>query len=316
MAVVGPLGLLKTIRELKLADIAAQAERTPRLVLYGTPEERQFLRSLLRDGSEDALDLARLEKAIYDVEPTAEEEGAAASLPDAQALFTTKPPSPSLLRLRLPVFQVTDEASLKSAAVRLAAQQGEWVIALGRHVPALRAAVAERLTGETAAVNAEIALISALPGIAPVTQILLPPAAVADIVLLTKNQVMLVLKLAAVYGRALEVTQRLWELAPTIGSAFGWRQLARELVGAVPGGVGVIAKATVAYAGTYTIGRAAQFYYTQGFRFPAAEERRTYAEALARAREAVAGMWSRVRGEAHSATPGNDDEGEANVGDR
>ena len=54
------------------------------------------------------------------------------------------------------------------------------------------------------------------------------------------------------------------ELLPVVGSAFGWRAAARELVGLVPGGIGLVVKGSIAYAGTYTIGKAAVIYYSTG----------------------------------------------------
>ncbi len=217
------------------------------------------------------------------------------TLDHSAGVLVAAPLNEALRRLKVPVYRVTDAESLQRAGRDLAEQQAEWLISLGRHLPGLRAALAEHLTSATSAANAQIALISALPGVLPIAEILLPPAAVADIVFLTKNQILLVIKLAALYGEPIDLVARLWEVAPVIGGAFGWRALARELVGVVPGGVGVIAKGSVAYAGTYTVGRAAQIYYAHG-NPPSAEERqRIYHEALERARAIVTRMADRLR---------------------
>ncbi|NLC58638.1 MAG: hypothetical protein GX774_17535 [Armatimonadetes bacterium] len=296
MAIVGPLGLVNLIREVSAAALRKQADQVPRVVLCGTPDERERLRALLLAGSQGELDRARFAQAVSEVDCPLAGEEIPHSL-NAQVVFTLAPPDETLRRLKVPVFQVTDAASLAEAAAALADQQEEWLLSLARHVPGLRAVLAERLIAATSAGNAQIALISALPGVVPIAQVLLGPAAAADIVILTKNQVMMVLKLAAMYGRKVDLTARVWEITPVVGSAFGWRALARELVGAVPGGVGVVAKGTVAYAGTYTVGRAAQLFYQRG-KPPSEEEKRDiYRDALESARERVAAMWERLRRE-------------------
>jgi len=65
------------------------------------------------------------------------------------------------------------------------------------------------------------------------------------------------------------------------------RTLARELVGLVPGGVGMGLKAMVAYAGTFAAGRAAVFYYQVGRPPTPIERRGMHREGTRRARTAV-----------------------------
>ncbi|NLB94566.1 MAG: hypothetical protein GX785_02540 [Armatimonadetes bacterium] len=294
MAMAGPLTVLKLIREISVGEIRRQAERTPRVVICGTEEERKVLRTLLGAGIRDEADAARLEQALVEIHYPLGKEEILRSIP-AQVIFTMVPPDDTLRRLKVPVYRISSEESLRRAGEQIAENQEEWLLSLGRHLPGLRPQLAEHLTATTSAANAQIALVSALPGIVPATQILLPPAAAADIVLLTKNQILLVLKLTAIYGKPVNSVARLWELAPVVGGAFGWRALARELVGAVPGGVGVVAKGAIAYAGTYTVGRAAQLYYERG-NLPSAEERkRIYQETLDWAKEVVSRMYARLR---------------------
>ncbi len=45
------------------------------------------------------------------------------------------------------------------------------------------------------------------------------------------------------------------ELGAIVLGAFGWRSLARELVGKIPLGGGLIPKAAIAYAGSYVVGK-------------------------------------------------------------
>jgi uncharacterized protein (DUF697 family) len=71
----------------------------------------------------------------------------------------------------------------------------------------------------------------------------------------------LLLKIAAIYGKPIHLMDRFRELLPVVGGAFGWRAVARELAGYVPAGVGVAIKGTIAYAGTVAVGKGALLFY-------------------------------------------------------
>lgn len=164
-------------------------------------------------------------------------------------------------------------------------------LALGRSFPLFRPAVADREILRVARVNAEVAVVSAIP---QASLILGPVSAVADTFLLTKNQTILLLRLAAMYGLSLD-RGRLAELAPVVGAAFGWRTLARELVGFLPAGFGVVPKAVIAYAGTVAAGRAAGWYYETGRKMPENQLRQIYAESSVRARTVVRDIARRLK---------------------
>jgi hypothetical protein len=105
------------------------------------------------------------------------------------------------------------------------------LIALARVLPGTRELVVNRIIEDVASLNAGLAMVSALPSVFPLLGLLAPPAAVADMVLLTKNQLLMVLRVAAAFGKAPDWKQRLPELASVLGAAFGWRAVARQLVG-------------------------------------------------------------------------------------
>lgn len=69
-------------------------------------------------------------------------------------------------------------------------------LALAHRFPALRRPISEDLIRETSKVNAQFALMSSLPALVPVLGMFL--GGMADILVLTKNQAMLVFKLAAI----------------------------------------------------------------------------------------------------------------------
>ena len=176
---------------------------------------------------------------------------------------TQRSVSPGDLRLDADAL-TADETRLAQALAQMVVAQPDLRLSLARHVPAFRPAVAAQIIAEDSWTNAKIATLSALPGVIPFTDVLLPVTAMGDMVLLTKNQGLMLLRIAAAYGLPMDLRARTRELLPVVGSAFGWRALARELVGLVPGGVGVVLKGSIAYAGTYTVGKAAQIYYSTG----------------------------------------------------
>jgi uncharacterized protein (DUF697 family) len=93
---------------------------------------------------------------------------------------------------------------------------------------------------------------------------------------LTKNQVMMLYKLAAVFGRDLG-DQRgiLQEVLPVVGAGLAWRTLAREATSLLPFAAGTIPKLAIAYAGTIAVGRAAEVYYRTGLK-PTREQMRAF----------------------------------------
>ncbi|GBC96905.1 hypothetical protein HRbin16_02717 [bacterium HR16] len=153
-------------------------------------------------------------------------------------------------------------------------------VALARRFPIFREPAIEYLTREASRVNGQIAMLSAIPGVIPVASVFLPPAAVADIVLLTKNQILLLLKIAAALGLSYHTRDRLKEIVPVVAGAMGWRSLAREFVGIVPGGVGVLVKGAIAYAGTYVVGKSAYWFWTTGEHLSRKQRERLYRQML------------------------------------
>ncbi len=164
-------------------------------------------------------------------------------------------------------------------------QQHEFpLVALARVLPGTREVVVNRIVEDVATLNAGIAMLSSLPSVFPLLGILAPPAAVADMVILTKNQMLMVLRVASAFGKKPDWRERLPEMGTVLGAAFGWRAVARQLVGLVPGGIGMVVKGMIAYAGTLTVGRAAAWYYATGKAPSKAERERLYQQAWEEAR--------------------------------
>jgi uncharacterized protein (DUF697 family) len=163
-------------------------------------------------------------------------------------------------------------------------------LAAARRLPGLRSLFAARLTGEVSASNAAVALASGVPSLVPILGI---PLAAADTVILTKNQALMVYRMALACGAPPEFQKRMLEITPVIGGAVMWRQIAGALVGLVPG-YGIVPKIAVAYGGTYVVGLAASRWYETGL-LTEAERRRITAEAAAKARDAARKMAEQAR---------------------
>jgi uncharacterized protein (DUF697 family) len=113
---------------------------------------------------------------------------------------------------------------------------------------------------ETARANAQFALVSNVPSVIPIIGSL--AAAGADFLVLTKNQLMMIFKLAAIHGRDLHDQISIFqEMVPVVGAGFVWRTVAREAASFLPLAAGTVPKVAIAYAGTVAAGRGAELYY-------------------------------------------------------
>ncbi len=157
---------------------------------------------------------------------------------------------------------------------------GELHLALARRLPAVRDVYARELVGSVSFTNASFAAASALPEQIPILSV---PFVAADMLVLTKNQSLMVYRLALAHGAPPEFRERLLEVAPVIGGGFLWRQLARSLVSLIPVW-GVVPKISIAYAGTYATGMAAWRWFADGETFSPAGMRQLTAEAMSAGR--------------------------------
>jgi uncharacterized protein (DUF697 family) len=146
--------------------------------------------------------------------------------------------------------------------------------AFGRAYPAFRDAATKAVIDETAQVNAQFAFVSNLPAVVPVVGSFF--AAGADLLILTKNQLLMLYKLAAIHGKNLENrTAFMQEMLSVVGAAMIWRSAARELTSFLPFAAGTIPKVVIAFSGTVVVGRIADYYYQFGKR-PSSEQVRSF----------------------------------------
>ena len=253
------------IQSLSITQIVEEAERPFTLALVGTPDQANLL----------AARLALETPAPRDLGP----DGPANVWPFLQVYAAVRDVPQGHLTLQADPL-TADESHLAETLAKIVLQNPSLRLSLARHVPAFRPAVVTQLISESALHNAKIALVSALPGVVPFGDVLMPATALGDMLLLTKNQGLLLLKIAAAYGKEVDLRERSKELLPVVGSAFGWRALARELIGLVPGGIGLAVKGAVAYAGTYTVGKAAAIYYSTGQKLSGPRMKQLYLDAF------------------------------------
>lgn len=180
---------------------------------------------------------------------------------------------------------------------RMLAEHPDHGIALAKSFLPVRRPFVERAIAKTCRENTFFSITTALPDVIP--NIIELPWAVAefasDTAFLTMNQVHMAFLIAAASDREVGYLQQKSEIAAVIGSAFGWRALARQLVGKIPFGAGLVAKAAVAYAGTRVLGLSLDRFYSIGFTYTRAERDRLYTDAFRQGKKIAIKMISHFR---------------------
>jgi hypothetical protein len=224
---------------------------------------------------------------------------ASESLAQAQALRAIRPANGSRTRFDIVLcepgvavprngytFESDDGGSLVKLIV---AENPKIEMALARTFPLFRPEVSARIVGRISRENALFSIVTALPNIVP-NMLELPWAIgefATDTAFLTMNQIRMALMLAASYGRPVGYAEQKIEIAGIVAWAFGWRAIARELVGKIPLGGGLIPKAAVAFAGTYVVGLSLDKINRTGSGLTKRERRDAYADAFEKGKDAV-----------------------------
>jgi uncharacterized protein (DUF697 family) len=185
------------------------------------------------------------------------------------------------------VVPLLDEAALDPLAAALVrAVPAGLRLALARQLPPVRDAVFDLLIEETAKANATYAFTTAMAEAIPVLDV---PLNLADILILTKNQLLMGYKIALGAGKSGRARDVIGEVVGVVGGGFLFRQAARSLVGLIPM-AGLIPKVAIAYTGTWAIGRAVAVWATQGRRVSHATLRRLSRDAAGRGRTFARGL--------------------------
>jgi uncharacterized protein (DUF697 family) len=275
-------------------NLGAEAKKPFRFLLCGDPALVAEFRALLLSGHADGVPFDA-PSTLETIDPS---HASIAVGPDARCvIFFARPGDLAGARLdllkplQLPIFVVTVDAAILESHPTNApgpGEIGEYIvpridreslrhrlfphmidhckgveIAVGRRLPPLREAVANKLTRNAATSALWVAGASAVADHVPVLGLVLGAVASAgDMVAITGIQIVLMVQIGAAYGKDPDV-QRVWELLPVVGGGFGWRALSRELAGFVPV-AGIAIKAAIAYAGTIVVGEGSAFYYEHG----------------------------------------------------
>ncbi|HZO54738.1 MAG TPA: hypothetical protein VFB63_18635 [Bryobacteraceae bacterium] len=184
---------------------------------------------------------------------------------------------------------VYDSQQPKHMAANILAAKQDLGLPLSRAFPPFRAIVSQRTIHQISKENAVFALATALPDIAPGI-LSLPwaiPEAMSDTAVLTVNQIRMAFLLAAASDRPVGYREQKMEVASIIAGAFGWRAIARNLVGKIPFGGGLLPKAAIAYAATYVEGRSLERLYSRGYGLTRKERSLEYGNAMTKGRQVV-----------------------------
>ncbi len=296
------------VREINLDAIRQRAETPVRLLVVGEPRQRLALTTLLLGSStapypmlslvdaadvtgavsREAADIALIVSGGSDVPPP---------LASARALLVSRRiPVVTVLvgsvgyldtfarhgeHRRLVVPSLETDSAQAFAEKLFDAVAPDTRVALARQFPGLREPLFEQLIDETSRANASYAFSTGLAEIVPLLDV---PLNVGDIIVLTKNQMIMAYRIALAAGKEGKPRDVIGELTGVIGGSLIFRQIARELIGLVPV-VGIIPKVAVAYGGTWAIGRAVALWATGGEQATRRSLQQLYRTGLERGRE-------------------------------
>jgi hypothetical protein len=175
-----------------------------------------------------------------------------------------------------------DRGHSEATCAEILKDKGDLDLALGRQFLPFRRLVVERIIQMVSRENALFAIASALPNVVP-SLIEIPwvfGEFASDTAFLTVNQVRMAFQIAAACGKPVGLGKQKGAMLTIAGGAFGWRALARELVGHIPLGGGLIPKGAIAYAGTYLAGKGLEYLHVHDGQPSAAQRGQLYREGL------------------------------------
>jgi uncharacterized protein (DUF697 family) len=264
---VKPLAVLGIVREVKAA-----AENMRPILLAGAEGPVRELAEVLGEGGEEsalrelrrrapsATDLDEASLLVYAI------DGETASGHEEQVLrLASRKRVPALVILigrgaedipDLPYVLATDVLAVRAGEAlpveeiieRIAARTGDKSYALAAKLPRVREVVCEEIVRSFSKQNGILAAAIFIPG--------------ADLPALTLNQIRMVFRIAGAFGADID-RERVVELLCVLGAGLGFRAVAREVVGVVPG-FGWALQGAIAYAGTRALGEAAIRYFEAG----------------------------------------------------
>jgi uncharacterized protein (DUF697 family) len=271
------------IRELSFSEIRHEAMIPPRILVVAPSMQTgtDWARKLFGDESGPFIDV--VDASNPDADPLAYD--ALISIgpidPDRgrQWIDLFRRASQELYLVEVDPSQANDGVALQGIRRKICDLARDRSVAFGRYIESMRTAAAAEVVSDTSRVNAQFAALSNIPALIPVVGTVF--AAGADFLVLTKNQLMMMYRLAAIYDRDLDDRWRVYsELAPVVGAGMFWRTAARQVAAIMPVVLGAVPKVTIAYAGTYAVGQAARYYFEHGDSLSSEEFKQIYREAV------------------------------------
>jgi hypothetical protein len=269
MSFEGLINIRKAISTLNPKQVRELAEHSPRIALFaGSPDSYQRLEDFF----------------LRDLSPARRRESAA---------LLVRSPSPMIgQNYDLAVYSDDLNAPPKALVLdphhphrfvaKTLAKYPNLGVPLAKSFLPFRRPYVHHVISNTCRENTLFSLATALPDIVP--SLIELPWAIAefasDTAFLTMNQVRMTFLIAAASDREVGYLEQKSEIATVIGSAFGWRAFARQLVGKIPFGGGLIGKAAIAYAGTKVLGLSLDQFYSIGFTYTRAERDEIYTAAF------------------------------------
>jgi uncharacterized protein (DUF697 family) len=303
---------MNVVKEIDFDEVQQRAEQPPRVLVIGISDDaaRTTAEAIFGSNAGRYVDArsnesgGRIDAARYDAIIVADPENT--GLLDEVKRRSTRSNSGNLLSIQ----RAGDPGQVANLRARVLGSTLDLAPSYGRHFPEFRPAAVKEIVGDTARANAQFALVSNIPAIVPILGGFV--SASADLIVLTKNQVMMSYKIAAAHGRDLQDQGAIIrELVPVVGAGFLWRTIAREAVSFLPMAAGTIPKVVIAYAGTFSVGRAIDFYYRFGKK-PTKDQLQTFAKQATETASRIS-LPGRAGGENPSPTPEADDDGAAKV---
>ena len=269
--ILGPLNtvrnFLSVVREVDFDEVRGRAETPPRVMVVcdRTARGEEFITTVFGHQMQRFIDIrtewfADIDGSRYDIIVVLDPDGAGILKQVQQAVGPDAPRKVVFAPMSQPEMTPREITGVQDSIVAL---NLDLAPALGRKFPELRVAAVRAIIDETSKANAQFALVSNVPAVIPIVGNIV--AAGADLIVLTKNQVMMVFKIAAAHERDLNnQIAMMRELAPVVGGGFLWRTVAREASSFLPLAAGTVPKVAIAYVGTVVMGRAADYYYRFG----------------------------------------------------
>jgi len=279
----------EAISSLNPQEMRDHAERPLRLLLYaGDEREYRQMEDFLAPAKISADKRAELSNVIYRASAST-----SATNGDLEIYFEAAPAPRPPSSGKTFAFHPSQPDRTVDEVLK---HRPELAIPLARYIYPFRQPVVERIIRKISKENTLFALATALPDIVPL--ISLPWAITefaSDTAFLTANQIRMAFFIAAASDRVIGYREQRGEIGSIFLGAFGWRAIARELVGKIPLGGGLIPKAAIAYAGTRVVGMSLERYYRVGYGYTRQERREAYEVALERGKTIATSLLSGLK---------------------